>query len=370
MSLLKSKAVQRLLRWLIALMGAGLGVALLLGAGELLRLVKPTWQLSFATLLIAYAGTALFFGGVFYLLGQRLIALCVAGGADLEKRLDKMPFTQVLTTTGGLIAGLMIAALVSQIFSFLGESLFTTVLSAIVYVVLGVMGLTIGKKRAGDLSALLERMPGKLSRRHRKTEAEPPLRPKLLDTSLLIDGRIQAVCRAGFIEGELLVPGCVMAELMHIADAADPIKRSRGRRGLDMLEQLKAEGRLRLLLEESDDDGLDSTDVRLLRLAQELDGIIITADSSLQKAAAVAGLSAWNLNELASALRTAVVQGEEIAVQIVKEGKEPNQGIAYMPDGTMVVVDGGRPLLGQSASVVVANVMQTSAGRMIFAKVK
>lgn len=368
--MLRSKAVQRLLRWLVALLGAGLGVALLLGAGEVLRLVHSEWQPSFATLLIAYVGTAVFFGGVFYLLGQRIIELCVAGGSDLEKRLDRMPFAQVLSTTGGLIAGLMIAALVSQIFNFMGQSLFTTVLSTIVYVVLGVTGLTVGKKRAGDLSALLERVPGKLTRRHRKSEEEPRLRPKLLDTSLLIDGRIQGVCRAGFVEGEMVVPAFVMAELMHIADAADPVKRSRGRRGLDMLEQLKADGKLRLRLDETDYDDLTGTDVKLLRLAQELDAIIITGDSSLQKAAAVAGISAWNLNELASALRTAVVQGQELTVQIVKEGKEPGQGIAYLADGTMMVVDGGGRLLGESTAVVVGNVVQTSAGRMIFAKVK
>lgn len=370
MSLLHSKAVQRLLRWLFALLGAGLGVALLLGVGELLRMVNPSLRLSFAALLISYAGTALFFGGVFYLLGQRIIELCVAGGTDLENRLERMPFAQVLSTTGGLIAGLMIAALVSQIFNFMGQSLFTTVLSTIVYVVLGVTGLTVGKKRAGDLSALLERMPGKLTRRHRKSDEEPRLRPKLLDTSLLIDGRILEVCRLGFVEGEMVVPAFVMAELMRIADAPDPVKRSRGRRGLDMLEQLKADGKLHLRLNETDYDDLTGTDVKLLRLAQELDAIVITGDSSLQKAAAVAGIPAWNLNELASALRTSVVQGEELTVQIVKEGKEPGQGIAYLPDGTMIVVDGGGRLLGENASIVVGNVVQTSAGRMIFAKVK
>lgn len=370
MSLLRSKAVQRLLRWLVALLGAGLGVALLLGVGEILRLVHSEWQPSFATLLIAYVGTAVFFGGVFYLLGQRIIELCVAGGSDLEKRLDRMPFTQVLSTTGGLIAGLMIAALVSQILNFMGQSLFTTVLSTIIYVVLGVTGLTVGKKRAGDLSALLERVPGKLTRRHRKPEDEPRLRPKLLDTSLLIDGRILEVCRAGFVEGEMVVPAFVMAELMRIADASDPVKRSRGRRGLDMLEKLQADGKLRLRLDETDYDDLTGTDVKLLRMAQELDAIIITGDASLQKAAAVAGLTAWNLNELASALRTAVVQGQELTVQIVKEGKEPGQGIAYLPDGTMIVVDGGARLLGENACILVGNVVQTSAGRMIFAKVK
>ena len=167
-----------------------------------------------------------------------------------------------------------------------------------------------------------------------------------------------------------MVAGFILNELMHIADSADAIKRSRGKRGLDILEKLKADGKLRLRMDETDYDDLPGVDIKLLRLAQETEGVVITCDGSQQKAAAVAGVTAWNLNELTAALRTSVVQGEEIAVLIVKEGKEPGQGVAYMPDGTMIVVDGGRRLLGETATVVVGNVMQTSAGRMIFAKVK
>lgn len=368
--MLKSKVIQRLLRWMIALLGAGLGVALTLGAVQIVGLVQPEWRFSIGMLLCAYIGTAVIFGGVFYLLSPRIIKLCVEGGAALEKRLDRMSFGQVVSCTGGLIAGLIIAALVSQIFTFMGQSMFTTVLSAIIYVVLGVTGITVGWKRANDVTSLMERMPGKISRRHKKSEDTPRMRLKLLDTSVLIDGRILDVCRVGFIEGDMAVPGFVLADLMHIADSADAVKRSRGKRGLDVLEALKNDGRVHVHMDDTDYDELTGTDVKLLQLAQETDGVIITGDGSLQKAAAVAGVTAWNLNELAAALRTAVVQGEEITVQIVKEGKEPGQGVAYLPDGTMIVVDGGRKLLGEAAAVVVGNVVQTSAGRMIFAKVK
>lgn len=368
--MLKSKVIQQLLRWLIALLGAGLGVAVTLGAMKIYGLVQPDTPLSLGVLLTAYIGTAIIFGGVFYLLSPRIIKLCVEGGAALEKRLDRMSFGQVVSCTGGLIAGLVIAALVSQIFTFMGDSMFTTVLSAIIFVVLGVTGVTLGWKRAGDVTNLMERMPGKLGRRHRKAEEEPRLRAKLLDTSVLIDGRVLDVSRVGFLEGEIVVPGFVLGELMHIAESADAVKRSRGKRGLDILEQMKNEGRLRLRMDETDYEDLPGSDIKLLRLAQETEGIVITGDSSLQKAAAVAGVTVWNLNELAGALRTAVVQGQEISVQIVKEGKEPGQGVAYLPDGTMIVVDGGRRLLGEAASVVVENVVQTSAGRMIFAKAR
>lgn len=368
--MLKSKVIQQLLRWLIALLGAGLGVAVTLGGLQIVGLVYKEASLSLGVVLTAYIGTAVIFGGIFYLLSPRIIRLCVEGGAALEKRLDRMSFGQVVSCTGGLVAGLMIAALVSQIFTFMGQSMFTTVLSAIIFVVLGVIGVTVGWKRAGDVTSLMERMPGKLGRRHRKAEEDNRLKVKLLDTSVLIDGRVLDVSRVGFMEGEIVVPGFVLGELMHIAESADAVKRSRGKRGLDILEQMKTEGRLRLRMDETDYDDLPRADIKLLRLAQETEGIIITCDGSLQKAAAVAGIAAWNLNELAGALRTAVVQGQEITVQIVKEGKEAGQGVAYLPDGTMIVVDGGRRLLGETAAVVVENVVQTSAGRMIFAKVK
>lgn len=367
---MKSKVLQQLLRWLIALLGAGLGVALLFSAGQLLRLVRPEWKLSLKLLPAVYIGMVLLFGGIFYLISPRIIHACVERSNALEKKLDRMSFPQIVSSTCGLIAGLMIAALVSQIFNFMGQGIFTTALSTIVYVVLGVTGLTVGRKRSADVAALSDRSGGRVSRRHRKNEEEVSLHPKLLDTSLLIDGRILDVCRIGFLEGELVLPAFVLAELMHIADATDAVKRSRGRRGLDVLEQLKSNNKLSLRMDQTDFDDLTGTDVKLLRLAQELDGVILTCDSSLQKAAAIAGLAVWNLNELADVLRTAVVQGEELTVQIVKEGKEPGQGIAYLSDGTMIVVDGGRRLLGESACVVVDNVMQTSAGRMIFAHLK
>lgn len=367
---MRSKVIQQVLRWLIALLGAGLGVALTLGALQIHEWVKPEAAFSLGALLAAYTITAAVFGAIFYFLSPRIIKLCVEGGLALERRLDRMSFGQVVSCTGGLIAGLLIAALVSQIFTFMGHSMFTTVLSAITFVVLGATGITVGWKWAGDVSALMERMPGKLSRRHRKGEEEHRLRQKLLDTSVLIDGRILDVCRVGFVEGEMVIPGFVLAELMHIADSADAVKRGRGKRGLDMLEKLRCDAKLAVRMDETDYDDLPSADIKLLRLAQETESVILTGDNSLQKAAAVAGVTAWNLNELAAALRPAVMQGEEMTVQIVKEGKEPGQGVAYMPDGTMIVVDGGRKFMGETACVIVSNVMQTSAGRMIFARVK
>ena len=367
---MKSKVIQQLLRVLIALLGAGLGVALTMGGVQLLGMAYPDREFSLGMLLVVYMGMAAVFGAVFYLLSPRIIRLCVEGGAALEHRLDRMSFGQIVSCTCGLIAALIIAALISQIFTFMGQSMFTTFLAAITYVMLGVTGLTLGWKRAGDMTILMERMPGRIGRKHRRSEDDAHLRPKMLDTSVLIDGRILEVMRVGFVEGEIVVPAFVLGELMHIADSADALKRSRGKRGLDMLEKLRQESRLQVRMDETDYDDLQGADIKLLRLAQETGGVIITGDGSLHKAAVLSAIPAWNINDLAAVLRPAVMQGEELQVQIVKEGREAGQGVGYMPDGTMIVVDGGRSALGETVCVTVNNVVQTSAGRMVFAKVK
>ena len=285
---MKSKGVQRLLRALIALLGAGLGMALTLGVLQLYSLTQPESPVPLKWALVAYISTALVFGAIFFLLSNAIIARCIEWGAAVERRMDKLTFGQLIASTGGLICGMLIAALVSQILDFMGQSVFTTAFSAILYVVLGVMGFTLGFKRAGDVSDMLERVPVRSSRRHRKSDgrdAPDRPRPKLLDTSALIDGRIFDVCRLGFLEGEMVVPCFVMAELMRVADSADALRRSRGRRGLEVLRRLKDELGLAVRTDDTDYDDLTEPDVKLLRLAQELDGAIVTGDGGLYKAA-------------------------------------------------------------------------------------
>nr|SIP63091.1 Pili retraction protein pilT [uncultured bacterium] len=178
------------------------------------------------------------------------------------------------------------------------------------------------------------------------------------------------ICRTGFIEGDLIVPSFVLDELRHIADSADSLRRARGRRGLDMLRKMQEElgGSLRVEDVRQEDDA--EVDVRLLRLAVALGGAVMTNDYNLNKVAGVAGVPVLNVNELASALRPAVLPGEEMPVRIVREGKEPGQGVAYLDDGTMVVVENGRRRVGETLDAEVTTVLQTSAGRMIFARVK
>ena len=194
--------------------------------------------------------------------------------------------------------------------------------------------------------------------------------PKVLDTSVIIDGRIFDICKAGFLEGEMIIPSFVLDELRHIADSADPLRRNRGRRGLDVLGKMQEELRCPVRIEEKNYEDAEEVDVKLLRLARDISGAVLTNDYNLNKVAGVTGVQVLNINELAGALRPVVLPGEEMTVHIVREGKEPGQGIAYLDDGTMVVVENGRRRLGETMEVVVTTVLQTSAGRMIFGRLK
>lgn len=196
---------------------------------------------------------------------------------------------------------------------------------------------------------------------------------KILDTNVIIDGRIADVCRTGFVEGPIYVPGFVLDELQHIADSSDSLKRARGRRGLDILNTMQKE--LPLIVRSYDykisgDGAHEEVDTRLVRLAKALGGDIITNDFNLNKVAALQGVSVLNVNELANALKPVVLPGEEMPVTIIKEGKEQNQGVAYLDDGTMVVVEDGRRHIGEHLAVIVTSVLQTVAGKMIFARLK
>ncbi len=192
---------------------------------------------------------------------------------------------------------------------------------------------------------------------------------KLLDTSVIIDGRIKDLCATGFIEGPLVVPLFVLNELQIISDSADAMKRNRGRRGLDILKEMQDAKMVTIEIVEDDYDDLQEVDSKLMRLALEKQWKLMTNDFNLNKVARVQGIKVLNLNELANVLKPVLIAGEWIRVQVMKEGKEVQQGVAYLDDGTMIVVEDGRPYVGQEVEVMVTSILQTSAGRMIFARV-
>ncbi len=193
---------------------------------------------------------------------------------------------------------------------------------------------------------------------------------KILDTSVIIDGRIFDICQTGFVEGPLIIPTFVLEELRHIADSSDGLKRNRGRRGLDILNKIQKELNIEVEIWEKDFPNIAEVDSKLLKLAQVLNGKVITNDYNLNKVAEFQGVPVLNINELANAVKPVVLPGEEMKIQVMKDGKESGQGIAYLDDGTMIVVEGGRRYIGEDIVVIVTSVLQTAAGRMIFAKNK
>ena len=189
-----------------------------------------------------------------------------------------------------------------------------------------------------------------------------------MDTSVIIDGRIVEICETGFVDGTLVVPRFVLQELQHIADASDPLRRARGKRGFEVLERLRRTSKVKVDVTERDFAQVREVDGKLMELARALSAKILTNDSNLSRVAQLRGIEVLNINELVSALRPIALPGEPMRVLVVREGKEAGQGVGYLDDGTMVVVDGGRRHLGQTVDVIVTSVLQTTAGRMIFTR--
>lgn len=227
--------------------------------------------------------------------------------------------------------------------------------------------LTAARADTATEAALEERVVGRLQTAS-LTQAE--LKPNILDTSVIIDGRIADLCKTGFVSGTLVIPEFVLEELQHIADSSDLLKRNRGRRGLDILNKMQKELPINVVIHEERFDETPEVDSKLVKLAKLLPGKVVTNDFNLNKVCELQGVAVLNINDLANAIKPVVLPGEELSVQIVKDGKEFGQGVAYLDDGTMIVVEGGREFIGATVGVIVTSVLQTSAGRMIFARPK
>ncbi len=263
--------------------------------------------------------------------------------------------------TVGLVIGLVIAALLALPLSLLPAP-FGQLLPFLASLALGYFGATVMVWRKQELAQFLTN-PWRLGGRSGAGYV-------LVDTSVLIDGRVEAVYRAGFIPGTLLIPHFVLDELQQVADSPDPIRRGRGRRGLSVLNRLRRDPAIGVKISELDAEGAVGVDEKLVELARTHHWSVLTCDANLQRVAEIRGVKVLNLNELANALRPMVMTGDELTLRIVQEGKESGQGIGYLDDGTMVVVEGGRRHIGSEVSVVVTRVLQTQTGRMVFAQLK
>lgn len=346
----------------ITLIGMSLGyglLALTISTGIVELVIKESVSL------YLYVGISLVFGLIFYLISPKLIRVGKKSVDKVETELQELPAFDIVIGSIGLIIGLVIAYLLSRLFLEIPYA--GIFISALSYLILGYLGIIIPTKKREDFTGLVD-----IFKRTNKDKLKSISKgcPKILDTSVIIDGRISDICKTGFVEGPLVIPEFVLEELQHIADSSDSLKRNRGRRGLDILNKIQKELDIEVVIHDKKFEDINEVDSKLLKLAQFLKGKVVTNDYNLNKVAEFHGVDVLNINELANAVKPVVLPGEEMNVLVIKDGKESGQGVAYLDDGTMIVVDGGRKHIGENIEVMVTSVLQTAAGRMIFAKPK
>lgn len=319
-------------------------------------------------------------GLIGFIIGKPLGALIVRGTKRLEQQLKQMPFPALVSSTIGLIVGLLIAALLASTVKQL--PIIGDYMPVILSVLLGYLGISVGYRWRETIDGLMAALK-RSSKRNRREAKEPKndkcdcdmeslnyktcVHPKVLDTSVIIDGRVVEICKAGFLEGPLIITNFVLDELRHIADSSDSLKRVRGRRGLDMLNELR-QTEVEVITMSIDYEDIPEVDAKLVQLAKDVNGYVVTNDYNLNKVASFQKVKTLNVNELAGAIKTVVLPGESMRVEVVARGKENDQGVGYLDDGTMVVVENGKHVIGKSVDTTVTSVIQTNAGRMIFVR--
>ncbi len=366
--------VSKIARWIITLLGGTTGLILFYYGSRFFDEGFEGLRNSLIGSLIAFITGAL----IIYALAPKIIAQGRRAIGKIEGEFSKIPTVDIVLGTVGLLAALTVTYFVSRLLlsiplPLLGEGL--TLLAAIF---LGYLGIRLATQRGQDLLTLGKKDPEgsgesaeTASAKNRETFASTAT-PKILDTSVIIDGRIYDIAKTQFLEGPIVVPEFVLKELRHVADSKDSQKRNRGRRGLDVLNTMQKEPEIDVQImdynfEKNYEEDLE-VDVKLLKLAQQLAGKVITNDFNLNKVAEFQGVPVLNINELANAVKPVVIPGEEMHVEVIADGKEANQGLAYLDDGTMIVVENGRNYKGRDIDVSVTSVLQTAAGKMIFAK--
>ncbi len=295
-------------------------------------------------------------GALFGFLGSSFIVF-------LEWGMRRVSVRGLSAAVFGLVFGLIIANLLNDVLSLIPlEKTIASYLKLITIIIFCYLGMVIAMRGRDEFNLIIPYV--KFTRQDQKQDIV------ILDTSVIIDGRISDIFQTRFVDARIVIPRFVLKELQFIADSSDSLKRNRGRRGLDILHKIQKASNVDVKIHEEDFPDLADTDAKLVRLAKMLGGKLFTNDYNLNKGAELQGVPVLNLNELANALKPVVLPGETMEVRIVKEGKEYNQGVAYLDDGTMIVVDNARQMMGQTRTVLVTSVLQTSAGRMIFAKIE
>lgn len=341
--------LDKAMKYAIAIVGAMTGFSVtrfvLMSAG--MNLMSFTSIGIMVAASVAFGMLMLFFGG-------KIVSYAAVSVDKIEKFLQSLTLYELMVCVAGLIAGLIVANLLSV--ALMRIQVIGIPLTIVANILFGSCGVFLAMSKKNE--NIIE------DRKRRSYNC------KVLDTSVIIDGRVLDICRVGFLEGELVVPDFVLEELRHLADSHDDITRAKGRRGLDVLESLKQNSKIPVKIAKTKYDPAVEVDERLMQYAKEEKACIITNGYNLNKVASINGISILNINDLSNALKPLAVSGEEMTVKIIREGKENGQGIGYLEDGTMVVVEGALKFKGSEIDVIVTSVLQTSAGRMIFARFK
>lgn len=279
----------------------------------------------------------------------------------LETRIRRAQFRVIWSAGMGLLVGILLGWMLGAIYqSIVHTTEMATFIRIFFLAIMPYIGLLVGMRKPEWLD------PAHLIGLFKEKRAGRSF--KILDTSVIIDGRIADLCDTGFVEGTLIVPQFVLKELQFVADSADGLKRQRGRRGLDVIDRLQKSSQVEVVISDLDFPETPDVDSKLIECARSMDGKIVTNDYNLNKVARIHGIKVLNINEVVNSLRPVVLPGETMSVFILKEGKEKEQGVAYLDDGTMVVVDNSRRMIGQTIDITVTSVLQTTVGKMIFGR--
>lgn len=370
---------KKLFRGIFTIFGAVLSYAAFALFAEYSKGSVETMDLTEAETVSMGVLFAIIFGIIFYLIAPFLGRQGSKMANNIGNDLKGVAGSDLLAGTAGLVIGLVVAFLLTKIYQGVVSNVMYLTLTIGIYMVFGFMGAVIGSKKGAEI---ISQSISKMQPAKPKPQEENPYAynekdrkkarvPKILDTSVIIDGRILEVMKTGFLEGPIVIPEFVLVELRHIADSSDSLKRTRGRRGLDILNKIQEEYGIEIYNTDSEKTlrEIPEVDVKLLKLAQILKGKVVTNDFNLNKVASIQEVPVLNINELANAMKPMVIPGETMTVTLIKQGKDQNQAVAYLDDGTMIVVENGRRKIGQTVEILVTSVLQTAAGRMIFGKV-
>lgn len=313
---------------------------------------------------LLYSASIIFFGFIFYALYSFIVRRTISIINDIEGEIKKFSLTDFLLGITGLIVGLLISAMISLLLSKLNIPFISSVISIVIYCIISVIFVSLFLHRKEEFIRMFRSM-----RKSTSSDNVLSTTDKYLDTSVIIDGRIYDILKTKFIDGNIIIPSFILEELQYIADSEDSSRRQRGRRGLDILNDMRSEFSDRVILLDVKKEKEVPHDIALINLAEKNNASVLTNDFNLNKVAVVRGISVLNINDLANALKPVILPGEEFSLVISQIGKEHDQGVGYLNDGTMVVVEDGKKFIGEEKKVVVTSILQTSAGRMIFVKI-